>query len=172
MCVCKCIVIDRSCVVENSPLTYHINEDEVLHAVKEMQNLHLKELFGTCYDTMCTQINANGGLEGLDAKWLTLLEEAEPAMAWFAYHEWLDLYGASKAYAHGERAKNSPNSESIEKNEFDEKKGEAIGRAETYASLVRKFIKDNATTYDCYDDDKDCLCDELTEDYTNRIEVI
>lgn len=168
-CHCNCQLIDRECLVENTPLTYHIEEGELSHSIKEMQNLHMKDVFGDCYETICTDVNDNG-LDGVSPNNALLLKEAQPAMAWFAYWEWLKLYGKSKAYHSGERRKNGENSDNVGDDDFNVKLGEAEARAEMYANLTKKYIRDNSDVFTCYDSRSDCEVDEA--DDLGPIEVV
>lgn len=168
-CFCECQIITRECLVENTPLTYHIDEKELLHCINEMKNLRMKDVFRSCYNTICKEINDNG-LDGIDPKWVVLLNIANPAMAWLTYVEWLTLYGKSKAYRTGERRKNSDSSDNVLDQDYDEKLGDAQARANIYVNLVRNYIRDNSKEYPCYDYLSDCRFDEAND--FNSIDVV
>ena len=55
-CNCKCLLVDRECVVHNTPLTFHVDREEIKKATYEAQFLHMKDVFGDCYDSLCTEV--------------------------------------------------------------------------------------------------------------------
>jgi len=150
-CNCPCLLIDRGCVIRKTPMTAHVDDNELQQSIDIAQG-YIMGLLGDCFETLCTQLE-----EETPAQiWTDLKTALEDTIAWYTFMTWLQFYGTAKITRQGIKKKTAEDSNETTTEETSEMIKAAQGQAERHFDVLRQWIKTNKADYTCLD--TDCCC--------------
>ncbi len=171
-CECNCKLISRSCIIDFTPITTHIDENHISIAIDEAQSMYLEQLYGTCFETVCQQLKDNDNdVSLIDDKWQVLIKKSERTLAWYVYYEWIVLFGKNNVTNLGIRKKSIEDDEVTSTDDIKEAKGLAISKAEVYEDKFKRFLFESEE-YDCEEDECDNKDPKYDDDELDLISIV
>lgn len=160
-CGKDCILIDRECVNEFTPMNNTIALGDYEASVKNGQLMVKGALGDVCFPDLCEAIEASRDPDNpvaLVTKWANLMEVIKPTLSWQTYAHWVKHYGFAQSGSKGRFKKGGENVETLKEEEHKMDLSRAESEAAKWLRKLKNYIRDNDEVLKCIDD-----CPDLTE---------